>query len=77
MALRDGLAGGVWHPDPIVAYDIAGRIRAGTVTVNGGGFGSDEPSGGSNQAGVGREQSDSGLLEHLPLGTVQSGGAQQ
>lgn len=74
-----GLAGGVWHPDPIVAYDIARRIRAGTITVNGGGggFGSHGPFGGFKQSGVGRELSDYGLLEYLELKTVQWGVGQQ
>jgi len=73
-----GLAGGVWHPDPVVAYDMASRVRAGTITVNGGGggFGPYGPFGGFKQSGIGRELSDYGLLEYLELKTVQWGAAQ-
>src|SRR5262249_49805771 len=36
---RYGLAASLWHPKPTRAYELARRIRAGTVTINGGGRG--------------------------------------
>ena len=33
-----GLGGGVWARDPVRAYEIAKRIRAGMVYINGGGM---------------------------------------
>src|SRR5262249_12494652 len=33
---RYGLAASLWHPDPTRAYELARKIRAGTVTINGG-----------------------------------------
>ncbi len=50
-----GLVGNVWGPTG-AATEVAARIRAGTVTVNGGGpMLPDHPWGGYNQSGQGRE----------------------
>jgi aldehyde dehydrogenase (NAD+) len=69
---RYGLAASVWHPEPARAYEIATRIRAGRISLNGGG-----PSlnpygtwGGYKHSGLGRELGDYGLLEYLELKTV-------
>jgi aldehyde dehydrogenase (NAD+) len=69
---RYGLAAGVWHPDPVRAYELAGRIQAGTVTINGGGGGPHlwGPFGGYKQSGIGREFGDHGLAEYTQLKTV-------
>lgn len=70
---RFGLGGGVWHPDPAQAYEVAKRLRTGMVQVNGGGgalinqFGT---FGGYKQSGVGRELSDHGLQEYCELKTI-------
>jgi aldehyde dehydrogenase (NAD+) len=69
---RYGLAAGVWHPDPVRAFELAQRIHAGTVTINGGGGGPHlwGPFGGYKQSGIGREFGDYGLLEYTQLKTV-------
>jgi len=69
---RYGLAAMIWHPKPTVAYDLAKRVRAGTVTINGGGGGPSPwaPFGGYKQSGIGREFGDYGLLEFTQLKAV-------
>jgi aldehyde dehydrogenase (NAD+) len=58
-----GLAASVWGPTG-QAVDVAGRIRAGTVTVNGGGaMLPDHPWGGFKQSGLGREGGVLGFAE--------------
>jgi len=69
---RYGLAAGIWHPDPVRAFELAQRIQAGTVTINGGGGGPHlwGPFGGYKHSGIGREFGDYGLLEYTQLKTV-------
>jgi aldehyde dehydrogenase (NAD+) len=69
---RYGLAASVWHPDAVRAFELAKRIHAGTVTINGGGGGPNPwgPFGGYKQSGIGREFGDYGLLEYTQLKTV-------
>jgi aldehyde dehydrogenase (NAD+) len=69
---RYGLAASIWHPKPARAYELAARIRAGTVTINGGGGGPSPwaPFGGYKQSGIGREFGDYGMLEFTQLKTV-------
>jgi acyl-CoA reductase-like NAD-dependent aldehyde dehydrogenase len=69
---RYGLAASVWHPDAVKAYELAQRIDAGTVSINGGGGGPHlwGPFGGFKQSGIGREFGDYGLLEYTQLKTV-------
>jgi aldehyde dehydrogenase (NAD+) len=69
---RYGLAAGLWHPDATRAYAIAQRLRAGTVTLNGGGGGPSPwgPFGGYKESGIGREYGDYGLLEYSQLKTI-------
>lgn len=70
---RYGLGGGVWHPDPIRAYEVAKRLRTGMVVVNGGGgamISQYSTFGGYKHSGVGREMSDHGLQEYCELKTV-------
>jgi aldehyde dehydrogenase (NAD+) len=69
---RYGLAASVWHPNPVRAYELAQRIHAGTVSINGGGGGPHlwGPFGGYKQSGIGREFGDYGLLEYTQLKTV-------
>ena len=58
-----GLAANVWGPTA-AAVQVAGRIRAGTVTVNGGGpMLGDHPWGGYKQSGLGREGGVLGFAE--------------
>jgi acyl-CoA reductase-like NAD-dependent aldehyde dehydrogenase len=62
-----GLAGGVWAADPVHAYRIATRIRAGMIYINGGGAGSSPhtPFGGYKNSGLGVERGEYGLDEFL------------
>ncbi|MET8978790.1 aldehyde dehydrogenase family protein [Streptomyces sp. NPDC004539] len=67
-----GLAAGVWSADTVTAYEIAGRIRAGGVSVNGGSAGVNPRAafGGYKQSGLGREWGEFGLDEYLQTKAV-------
>jgi len=66
-----GLGGGVWAKDPARAYEIAKRLRTGTVGVNGGGgLNLNAPFGGYKQSGLGREWGSYGLEEFLQTKAV-------
>ncbi|HEY9558766.1 MAG TPA: aldehyde dehydrogenase family protein [Acidimicrobiales bacterium] len=66
-----GLSGGVYGADTDRAFEVARRIRTGTVAVNGGGwFAPDAPFGGYKQSGIGREMGDAGLMEFLETKTI-------
>jgi aldehyde dehydrogenase (NAD+) len=69
---RYGLAASLWHPKPTRAFELARKIRAGTVSINGGGGGPSPwaPFGGYKQSGIGREFGDYGMLEFTQLKTV-------
>ena len=62
-----GLAAGVWSADPVHAYRLATRLRAGLVYINGGGAGSSPhtPFGGYKDSGLGVERGEYGLDEFL------------
>ncbi len=62
-----GLAAGVWAADPVHAYRIGTRIRAGLIYINGGGAGSSPhtPFGGYKNSGLGVERGEYGLEEFL------------
>jgi aldehyde dehydrogenase (NAD+) len=61
-----GLSGGVSSASDERSLAVARRIRAGTLSVNGGQwFHVDTPFGGYKQSGVGRENGDMGFSEHL------------
>jgi aldehyde dehydrogenase (NAD+) len=69
---RYGLAAMIWHPKPTRAFELAKQVRAGTVTINGGGGGPSPwaPFGGYKQSGIGREFGDYGMLEFTQLKAV-------
>jgi len=69
---RYGLAASIWHPKPARAFELAKRVQAGTVTINGGGGGASPwaPFGGYKQSGIGREFGDYGMLEFTQLKAV-------
>jgi aldehyde dehydrogenase (NAD+) len=69
---RYGLAASLWHPKPTRAFELAKQVKAGTVTINGGGGGPSPwaPFGGYKQSGIGREFGDYGMLEFTELKTV-------
>ncbi|MEV6336832.1 aldehyde dehydrogenase family protein [Nocardia vinacea] len=62
-----GLAGAVWSADTKAAYEIATRVRAGGIAINGGSAGvtPHSPFGGYKQSGIGREWGEFGLDEFL------------
>ncbi len=65
-----GLSGGVMSNDRERAVAVARRIRAGTMSVNGGVYyAPDAPFGGYKQSGIGREMGVAGLAEFLELKT--------
>jgi acyl-CoA reductase-like NAD-dependent aldehyde dehydrogenase len=65
-----GLSGAVMSGDRERALAVARRIRAGTMSVNGGVYyGPDAPFGGYKQSGFGREMGVAGLAEFLELKT--------
>ncbi len=65
-----GLSGAVMSGDRDRALAVARRIRAGTMSVNGGNYyGPDAPFGGYKQSGMGREMGSAGLDEFLELKT--------
>ena len=66
-----GLSCNVLSNDPERALAIARRIRAGTVSVNGGTwFAADAPFGGYRQSGLGRERGVLGFEEYLEVKTI-------
>ena len=66
-----GLAGAVWSGDPERGQEIARRLRAGQVEVNGGNFNPMAPFGGYKQSGIGREFGAIGLEEFLEVKSLQ------
>jgi aldehyde dehydrogenase (NAD+) len=66
-----GLSGAVLSGDRERALGVARRIRAGTMSVNGGVYyGPDAPFGGYKQSGIGREMGEAGLDEFLERKTL-------
>jgi aldehyde dehydrogenase (NAD+) len=69
-----GLSAGVWSASEERALAVARRLRAGTVTVNGGNYyGADAPFGGYKQSGIGREMGREGFEEYLETKTIAIG----
>jgi acyl-CoA reductase-like NAD-dependent aldehyde dehydrogenase len=66
-----GLSGAVYGADVERATSVARRLRAGTVSINGGMYyGPDAPFGGYKQSGIGREMGVAGFEEYLELKTL-------
>jgi len=66
-----GLSGAVYSGDLDRAWDVARRLRTGTVSVNGGlWYGGDVPFGGYKQSGVGREMGVLGFEEYTETKSV-------
>jgi aldehyde dehydrogenase (NAD+) len=66
-----GLSGSVWSADRDRAMAVAGRLRTGTVGVNGGvWYSPDVPFGGYKQSGLGREMGVAGFEEYLETKVV-------
>ena len=68
-----GLAGHVVSADPGRAFELACRLRTGTVDINGGpGYTNpDVPFGGYRRSGLGRENGTEGLDEYTQLKTIK------
>ncbi|MCV6587405.1 MAG: aldehyde dehydrogenase family protein [Marinobacterium sp.] len=66
-----GLAAAVWAADIPAAQRLSRRIRAGQISLNGGGFNYEAPFGGFGQSGNGREWGDAGLDEYIELKSLQ------
>jgi len=66
-----GLSGAVWSADAERAKDVARRLKAGQVDVNGGAFNPLAPFGGYKQSGNGRELGRFGLEEFLEVKSLQ------
>jgi acyl-CoA reductase-like NAD-dependent aldehyde dehydrogenase len=62
-----GLAGGVWSADEEHAKQVARRIGAGQIEINGAAFNPLAPFGGFKQSGNGRELGRYGLEEFLEV----------
>jgi acyl-CoA reductase-like NAD-dependent aldehyde dehydrogenase len=62
-----GLSGGVWSSNPVRAYNIAQRVRTGTVAINGSLsiLNPNAPFGGYKNSGLGREYGRWGIDEYL------------
>jgi aldehyde dehydrogenase (NAD+) len=69
-----GLAAAVWAGDAEKAKQVARRIRAGQIDINGGGFNLLAPFGGFKQSGHGREAGKYGLEEFLEIKSMQLSG---
>jgi len=66
-----GLAASVWAATDERALQVARRIRAGQIEVNGGGFNLFAPFGGFKQSGIGREMGRWGFEEFLEYKSLQ------
>ena len=62
-----GLGAAVWSGDEKRAWEVASRLRAGRVRINGGPVNRAAPHGGFKQSGVGREGGRFGIEEFLDL----------
>lgn len=66
-----GLAAGVWSATTEHAKQVARRLKAGQVEVNGGSFNPAAPFGGYKQSGLGREAGKFGLEEFCEVKSMQ------
>ena len=65
-----GLAGAIYTADTARGYDLARRLRAGNITINGMIVDPKLPFGGFKQSGIGREGGTEGLDNYLETKTV-------
>lgn len=66
-----GLAAAVWGNDAVRANQMARKLKAGQVDINGARFNLNAPFGGYKQSGLGRELGRYGLEEFLELKAIQ------
>ena len=65
-----GLNGAIFSRDVEKALALAGRIRTGTVEINGGGVGFHSPIGGVKASGLGREGGPEGFDPYVEIKSV-------
>jgi acyl-CoA reductase-like NAD-dependent aldehyde dehydrogenase len=65
-----GLSGSVYGPDPERCYEVACRVRAGNIGINGVELAANAPFGGFKQSGLGREGGREGLEAYLETKSV-------
>jgi phenylacetaldehyde dehydrogenase len=65
-----GLAAKLWTRSLGTAHRMAGKLRAGSIAVNGGGGEGPLPFGGYKQSGLGRENGREGVLSYTELKSV-------
>lgn len=66
-----GLAAAVWGNDAVRANQVARKLKAGQVDINGARFNLNAPFGGYKQSGLGRELGRYGLEEFLEFKAIQ------
>jgi acyl-CoA reductase-like NAD-dependent aldehyde dehydrogenase len=66
-----GLAGGVYSGSLEHSQAVASRIRAGTMSINGGApYGADVPFGGYKHSGIGRQNGTAGFEQYVEIKSV-------
>jgi len=66
-----GLAGGVFSASLERSLAVARRVRAGSISVNGGApYGADLPFGGYKDSGIGRQNGVAGFDQYLEVKSV-------
>jgi phenylacetaldehyde dehydrogenase len=68
-----GLAAKIWTTDLRSAHQLARKLQAGLVTINGGGGDGRMPFGGFKQSGIGREGGREGALSFTEIKSVSMG----
>lgn len=66
-----GLAAGVFSPDLDSAHEVASKLKAGQIEINGAAFNPRAPFGGFKQSGIGRENGPYSIDEYLEVKSVQ------
>jgi aldehyde dehydrogenase (NAD+) len=72
-ATEYGLAASVYAADETTAREVAERLQAGTVAVNGAGISFFAPFGGTKQSGFGRELGAEGIQEFQQIKSIKLG----
>jgi aldehyde dehydrogenase (NAD+) len=65
-----GLNGAIFSADVEKAVKMAGKIKTGTVEINGGGVGFHSPIGGVKQSGIGREAGQEGFDPYVEIKSI-------
>ncbi len=68
-----GLAAKIWTRDLGTAHQMARKLQAGSIVINGGGGEGPSPFGGYKQSGLGRENGREGVLSYTEIKSVSIG----